>query len=68
MSDSVNPILVETTRRDRKGGEITENLHRGAVAVAGPDGELIFALGDVERRIFPRSAVKMIQAPPKPMA
>ena len=64
MSDSVNPVLVETTRRDRKGGEIVENLHRGAVAVAGPDGELIFALGDVGRRIFPRSAVKMIQAIP----
>ncbi len=64
MSDSVNPVLVETTRRDRRGGEIVENLHRGALAVAGPDGELIFALGDVERRIFPRSAVKMIQAIP----
>lgn len=64
MPESVNPVLVETTRRDRKGGEIVENRHRGAIAVAGPDGELIFALGDVERRIFPRSAVKMIQALP----
>lgn len=62
--ESANPVLVETTRRDRKGGEIVENRHRGAVAAVGPDGELILALGDVERRIFPRSAVKMIQALP----
>ena len=64
MSESVNPVLVETTRRDRKGGERVENRHRGALAVAGPDGELILALGDVGRQIFPRSAVKMIQALP----
>src|SRR5579863_6961979 len=54
-----NPILVEATR----GGRV-ESRHRGAVAVSDPDGQLVLALGDVEAAVFPRSAVKALQALP----
>src|SRR5690606_36407945 len=54
-----NPVLVEVLR-----GERVESRHRGAVAVEGPDGRLAFALGDVYRPIFPRSAIKAIQCLP----
>ncbi len=54
-----NPILVEVLR----GSEV-ESLHRGALAVVDADGVLHTALGDIERPIFPRSAVKLLQALP----
>ncbi|MFO1172987.1 MAG: asparaginase [Hyphomicrobiaceae bacterium] len=54
-----NPILVEVTR-----GRLVESFHRGAVAVAGPGGRSVLALGDVARPVYPRSAVKLIQALP----
>ena len=57
MSD--NPRLVEVLR----GGAV-ESRHRGAVAVADGAGRLLFALGDVEAPVFPRSAIKVIQALP----
>jgi len=54
-----NPILAEAQR-----GGIVESFHRGAVAVVDADGTLHTALGDIERPIFPRSAVKVLQALP----
>ncbi len=54
-----DPVLVEATR-----GPLVESLHRGAVAVCGADGRLVAAWGDVERAVFPRSAVKPLQALP----
>jgi L-asparaginase II len=54
-----NPILVEVLR-----GSLVESRHRGAVAVADADGATVLALGDVEAPIFPRSAVKALQALP----
>jgi L-asparaginase II len=54
-----NPVLVEVTRGDR-----VESRHRGAVAVADADGRILVALGDIARPIYPRSAVKAIQALP----
>lgn len=54
-----NPVLVEVTR-----GNIVESRHRGAVAVIDADGACVLAVGDVERPVFPRSAVKAIQALP----
>jgi L-asparaginase II len=56
---SSNPVLVEVVR-----GAIVESRHVGAIAVADVDGGLLLALGDVERPIFPRSAVKALQAIP----
>jgi L-asparaginase II len=54
-----NPVLVEVLR-----GTLVESRHRGAVAVADADGATVLALGDVATPIFPRSAVKALQALP----
>jgi len=54
-----NPVIVETTR-----GGIVESRHRGAVAVTGPDGAVLKAVGDIDTPIFPRSAIKALQALP----
>jgi L-asparaginase II len=54
-----NPILVEVLR-----GVLVESRHRGAVAVADADGRTVLAIGDVATPIFPRSAVKALQALP----
>jgi L-asparaginase II len=59
VASASNPILVEV----RRGGEV-ESFHRGAAAIADFRGELLAAWGDIERPVFPRSAVKMIQALP----
>jgi L-asparaginase II len=57
--DSSNPVLVHALR-----GGIVESAHRGAVAVVDADGHVHTRLGDIERPIFPRSAVKVLQALP----
>ena len=54
-----HPILAEALR-----GGIVESFHRGALAVVDADGAVHTALGDIERPIFPRSAVKVLQALP----
>jgi len=54
-----NPILVEALR-----GAAVESFHRGAVAVVDDCGRMIWSCGDVQRPIFPRSAVKLLQALP----
>lgn len=55
----INPVLVETVR----GGTI-DLRHRGAIAVSDGGGRLVWSTGDVDRPIFPRSAVKLFQALP----
>jgi L-asparaginase II len=52
-----NPVLVEATR-----GALVESRHRGAVAVVDAAGTPMLTLGDVERPIYPRSAIKLLQA------
>ncbi len=54
-----NPVLVEVLR-----GAIVESSHRGSVAVIDADGGIVMAIGDVDQPVFPRSAVKAIQALP----
>ena len=55
-----NPVLVEVTR-----GERVESRHRGAVAIVGcATAKASSLLGDIEEPVFPRSAVKAIQALP----
>jgi L-asparaginase II len=54
-----DPILVEVLR-----GAVVESRHRGAVAVADTAGKLVLALGDVAAPVYPRSAVKALQALP----
>jgi L-asparaginase II len=55
----MNPVLVEAYR-----GKAVESAHRGALAVVDADGDVVLALGDTQRPIFPRSAVKVLQALP----
>ena len=43
---------------------MVESRHSGAVAVADGSGGLVFAVGDVERPVYPRSAIKAMQALP----
>ena len=59
MTSTNNPVLVELMR-----GSLVESRHAGAVAVADANGKLVLALGEVERPVFPRSAVKALQAIP----
>ncbi len=54
-----NPVLVEALR----GGAV-ESAHRGAISIVDADGAVVAAIGDVQRPVFPRSAVKVLQALP----
>ncbi|MGH6879183.1 MAG: asparaginase, partial [Rhizomicrobium sp.] len=54
-----NPVLVEITR-----GALVESVHRGAIAISDAHGNVLFALGDVAVPVYPRSALKPIQALP----
>jgi len=59
ISISGNPVLVEVIR-----GSLVESYHTGAIAVADAKGRFLLVVGDVERPIYPRSAVKAMQALP----
>ncbi len=52
-----NPILAEMTR-----GNWVENRHRGAFVVSDAQGRIIASAGDIDRAVFPRSAIKSMQA------
>lgn len=55
----IDPILVAVTR-----GALDESVHRGAMAVARPDGEIVCSIGDISKPHFARSAIKALQAIP----
>ncbi len=54
-----NPVLIELTR-----GHLVESTHSGAIAVMRADGAPVAAIGDTARPVFPRSAIKPLQAFP----
>jgi L-asparaginase II len=54
-----NPGLVHALR-----GGIIESSHRGALAIVDTGGAVHTQLGDIDRPIFPRSAIKVLQALP----
>jgi L-asparaginase II len=56
---TANPTLVEAWR-----GGIVESAHRGALAIVDAAGSVHTVLGDIDRPIFPRSAIKVLQALP----
>ena len=56
MTDA-NPILAEVVR-----GNWVENRHRGAFVVVDAGGHIIASAGDIDRPVFPRSAIKSMQA------
>jgi len=45
-------------------GNAVESRHRGAVAVADAGGDRVLSLGDTARPVYPRSAIKALQALP----
>ena len=55
----MNPVLVNRWR-----GNAIESRHRGSVAVVESSGRVFAALGDVQRAVFPRSAIKFLQTIP----
>jgi len=58
-TESLNPVMAEVFRENT-----LESWHRGAAAIVDSHGQTVLALGDIERIIFPRSAIKMFQAIP----
>ena len=54
-----NPVLVNSWR-----GDVIENRHRGAIAICDVQGRLLHQWGDVEAPVYPRSAIKLLQALP----
>lgn len=54
-----NVCLVDVTR-----GSLIESRHAGAIAVVDANGKLVWSIGDIERPVFPRSAIKGLQAIP----
>ncbi len=54
-----NPVLVEVVR-----GDVVESRHRGAYAVVDKTGALIASAGDIATPVYPRSAMKALQALP----
>jgi L-asparaginase II len=59
QSPSPAEVLVEVTR-----GAMVESQHRGVIAAVEPDGEVIARCGDIETRMWFRSAAKPFQTIP----
>ena len=60
MRDELNSIpMVEVSRND-----MLESMHNGVAIIIDWGGAVIHEWGDTTVRIFPRSAIKMIQALP----
>jgi L-asparaginase II len=55
----LNPVVVEVTR-----GDMVESVHRAAIAVVAADGAVELSCGDIEHPVYPRSAIKPLQALP----
>ena len=51
--------MVEVTR-----GKVVESLHRGRAAMVNREGDVILSWGDIEAPVYPRSAIKPLQAIP----
>lgn len=52
-----NPVVAEIRR-----GALVESRHRGSVAVVDAEGAVVLGLGDLDTLVYPRSAVKAMQA------
>lgn len=58
-TDNSNPVLVHVLR-----GDNVESHHRGAIAICSTDGRLLTQIGNIDRPVYPRSAIKALQAIP----
>jgi len=59
MTHHADPLTVEVTR-----GDLVESRHLVDAAVAVADGALVAGWGDIARHVYPRSAIKPLQAIP----
>ena len=57
---TARPDLVHALR-----GSAIESMHSGALAIVDANAGLVLALGDVQRPLFPRSAITVLQALPR---
>lgn len=58
-ADGGNPVVAEATR-----GTMVESRHRAAIAVVDATGRVIFKAGEIDAPVYPRSAIKPLQALP----
>lgn len=56
-SSQPHPVIVEVVR-----GDLIESIHRGSALVLDADGTVVASVGEPNTVVFPRSAVKPIQA------
>jgi len=63
-NSTVNPVAVEVTRGQSPQDAIVESRHRASCAVVAADGTIVHGWGDIDQQVFPRSAIKPIQALP----
>jgi L-asparaginase II len=54
---AVPPVEIEVTR-----GSLVESRHLASLAVVDPEGRVVLRAGDLERPVYPRSAIKPVQA------
>lgn len=59
LPTDANPILVEVTR-----GPIVESRHRGSAVIVDVTGKVAASWGDRTAAVYPRSAIKPLQAIP----
>ena len=50
-------VLLEVVRND-----LVESIHSGHLLILDRDGQEVLALGDLDQLIYPRSAIKSLQA------
>lgn len=56
---TISPLAVEVTR-----GDVVESRHRASCAVIDSSGAVVESWGDIDQAVYPRSAIKAIQALP----
>lgn len=56
----MDPVLMVQAWR----GDAVESEHAGSMAIVDADGGVLVSLGDIDRPVYPRSAVKALQALP----
>ncbi len=54
-----NPTLIEVTR-----GPLVESVHTGSIAIVSATSGVLLTLGNTNRPVYPRSAIKALQALP----
>lgn len=57
-------VMAERLRVLVYRGDVIESRHRVAFAIANAAGDVLDARGKIDRPVFPRSAIKMLQAIP----